>query len=286
LRQVRINDERFFEIQDIDRLRPFFMSIVSESDHWMFIASNGGLSAGRKNAEFALFPYYTDDKITESAEVTGCKSIFRVQQEGDLYLWEPFSMRGEGLFGISRNLYKHRYGHQVMFEEVNHDLGLTFRYRWSSSDAFGFVREATLVNQGNKTLDIQFLDGLQNLMPASVGSATQNGYSNLVDAYKRSELHPASGLGIFALSAIIVDKAEPSEALKANVVWSLGLNQPRYLLSSRQLGAFRETGLIEPERDVKGEKGAYFVQDQATLQPGDETRWTLEIGRASCRERV
>ena len=275
LRQVRIDDERFFEIQNIDQLRPFFMSIVSESDHWMFIASNGGLTAGRKNAEFALFPYYTDDKITESVEVTGSKSIFRVQKDGEGYLWEPFSIRGEGLFRITRNLYKHRYGHKVMFEEVNHDLGLTFRYRWSASDTFGFVRNATLINQGSETLEIQFLDGLQNLMPAGVGSATQNGYSNLVDAYKRSELHPASGLGIFALSAIIVDKAEPSEALKANVVWSLGLSQPRYLLSSRQLPTFRETGQIESEHDVKGEKGAYFVQDQVTLQPGEDTRWTL-----------
>ena len=47
------------------------MSIVSDSNHWLFISSNGGLTAGRKNAEFALFPYYTDDKITEFADITG-----------------------------------------------------------------------------------------------------------------------------------------------------------------------------------------------------------------------
>ena len=275
LRQVRIDDERYFMIENIDRLRPFFMSIVSESDHWMFVASNGGLSAGRKNAEFALFPYYTDDKITESVEITGCKSIFRVQKDGDLYLWEPFSIRSEGRFRITRNLYKHRYGHQVMFEEVNHDLGLAFRYRWSSSHHFGFVRHATLVNQGSESLEVQFLDGLQNLMPAGVGSYTQNNVSNLVDAYKRSELHPASGLGLFALSAIIVDKAEPSEALKANVVWSWGLDNPSYLLSSQQLDPFRKTGMVQPEGDIKGEKGAYFVQEQISLAPDAAQSWTL-----------
>jgi hypothetical protein len=37
--------------------------------------------------------------------------------------------------------------------------------------------------------------------------------SNLVDAYKEVS-YTESGLGIYALSAIIVDKAEPSEALK------------------------------------------------------------------------
>ncbi len=275
LSQVIIGDDRFFVIQDVDQLRPFFMTIVSESDHWMFIASNGGLTAGRKNAEFALFPYYTDDKITESVELTGSKSIFRVEKNGETHLWEPFSIRGEGLYHISRNLYKHEYGHKVMFEEVNHDLGLSFRYRWSSGDAYGFVREATLVNQGTEAVHIHLLDGLQNLIPAGVESYTQNFSSNLVDAYKRSELHKASGLGMYALSAIIVDKAEPSEALKANVVWSMGLKNPQYLLSSKQLSTFRNTGKVEQEEDVKGEKGAYFVQDSISLDPSSEKSWCM-----------
>ena len=275
LSQVVIDNERFFVIHDVNQMRPFFMSIVSESDHWMFISSNGGLTAGRRNAEYSLFPYYTDDKIAESVEVTGSKSIFRVEKDGATHLWEPFSIRGEGLHRISRNLYKHEYGHQVIFEEVNHDLGLSFRYRWRSSDAFGFVREATLHNQGDSPLAVQFLDGLQNIVPAGVGSYTQSNLSNLVDAYKRSELHAATGLGMFALSAIIVDKAEPSEALKANVVWSMGLNQPTYLLSSRQLPAFRATGQVQLETDVKGDKGAYFVQDHVSLAPGATQSWSL-----------
>jgi len=61
---VLLNGEKYYKIANNDTMRPFFMSIVSDSNHWMFISSNGGLTAGRKNAEFALFPYYTDDKIT------------------------------------------------------------------------------------------------------------------------------------------------------------------------------------------------------------------------------
>lgn len=66
------------------------------------------------------------------------------------------------------------------------------------------------------------MDGIQNVMPYGVPCDLQSGTSNLVDAYKRTELDANSGLGIFALSAIIVDKAEPSEALKANVVVGIG----------------------------------------------------------------
>lgn len=77
---VEIEGEKYYKIENSDTLRPFFMSIVSDSDHWMFISSNGGLSAGRKNADFALFPYYTDDKITELADITGSKTIFQIRK--------------------------------------------------------------------------------------------------------------------------------------------------------------------------------------------------------------
>jgi len=65
--QVVIENERYYQLSNSDAMKPFFMSIVSDSNHWMFISSNGGLSAGRKNANFALFPYYTDDKITDTS---------------------------------------------------------------------------------------------------------------------------------------------------------------------------------------------------------------------------
>jgi hypothetical protein len=81
----------FFKISNCDLMRPFFMSIVSDSNHWMFISSNGGLSAGRKNAEFALFPYYTDDKITEFADITGSKTIFQIESNNENYFEEMVS---------------------------------------------------------------------------------------------------------------------------------------------------------------------------------------------------
>ena len=124
---ISIDNEQFYKISNSDGMRPFLMSLVSHSDHWMFISSNGALSAGRKNSEYALFPYYTDDKITESAEVTGSKTLFRVTQSGTAYLWEPFSMRYEGLYRTSQNLYKNIYGNKVIFEERNEDLGLVFQ---------------------------------------------------------------------------------------------------------------------------------------------------------------
>lgn len=273
--QVLLEGETYFKISNSDTLRPFFMSIVSDSNHWMFISSNGGLTAGRKHADKALFPYYTDDKISESTEITGSKSIFKVYEDHTVYLWEPFSERYADRYEVSRNLYKNEFGDKLIFEEINHDLKLTFRYQWSSSDLYGFVRRSFLHNHATNTRKIELLDGLQNIMPHGVPSDVQIKSSNLVDAYKRTELERNSGLGIFALSAIIVDKAEPSEALKANIAWSLGLENPLHLLSSLQVQNFRKGVGLKEEEDIKAEKGAYFIHTEILLEPGAEKEWMI-----------
>ena len=251
------------------------MSIVSSSNHYMFISSNGGLSAGRKNSNHALFPYYTDDKITESTDITGSKSIFLVKRDGQSMLWEPFSIRNSGKYSIQRNLYKNSYGNSIIFEEVNSDLNMTFQYQWSTSHVYGFVKKSKLINHNPTQVDVSVLDGIQNIVPCGVSSTVQNQVSNLVDAYKRNELDKESGIGIFALSVIIVDKPEPSEALKANIVWSLGLKNPKHLLSSLQLDNFRKGLPIHEETDVKAEKGAYFVNSDISLSAGKEKEWLI-----------
>ncbi len=275
IEQVTLAGERYFKMTDSDKLRPFFMSIVSDGNHWMFISSNGGLSAGRKNAEYSLFPYYTDDKITEAADLTGSKTIFRVAYKGSVVTWEPFADRYRDRFNISRNLYKSVHGNSIIFEEVNHDLQLRFNYQWQSSNEYGFVRTSRLTNTSDQQQEVAFVDGLQNILPASVNSELQNRSSNLLDAYKRNELAPESGMGIYALSAIPVDKAEPSEALKANIAWSTGIEAPIRLVSSLQLDGFRDGATLHQETDVKGEKGAYFLHTSVTLAAGAEKSWQI-----------
>jgi len=270
---INIGEESYYKISNVNEMRPFFMSIVSYSNHWMFLSSNGGLTAGRKNSQFALFPYYTDDKITELAEITGSKTILKVQTNNKTYLWEPFSNRYEGAYKIKRNLYKNNYGNKVIFEEINEDLGLTFKYSWNSSENYGFVKKSSIENNTKDVKGIEIVDGLQNIIPFGVGDGLQNTSSNLVDAYKRSELNATDGVGIYALSAIIVDKAEPSEALKATIVWSLGLDNPTYLVSSLQLDNFRKGKVIHQEVDVKAEKGAYFSHSKFDLNPEDDKSW-------------
>ena len=71
---VEIQDEKYYRITNYDQMPDFFMTIVSDSDHWMFISSNGSLTAGRRDRNSALFPYYSDDKIHDYAGRTGSLS--------------------------------------------------------------------------------------------------------------------------------------------------------------------------------------------------------------------
>src|SRR5512145_2087794 len=121
---VSMLGDTFYEIANYDSLAPFFMSIVSSSNHWLFISSTGGLSAGRVSAEHSLFPYYTDDKLTENNEDTGHKSILLVTRNGRRSLWEPFTERYKGSCRIERNIYKNVPGTVIVFEERNLNLDL------------------------------------------------------------------------------------------------------------------------------------------------------------------
>jgi hypothetical protein len=273
--EVQIDGENFYKISNVDAMRPFFMSLVSNSNHWLFISSTGGLTAGRKDSSNALFPYYTDDKITQSSESTGSKSIFWVTKHDSTFLWEPFSIRQRGRYKTTRNLYKNTLGNKIIFEEINHDLDLTFSYSWKSSDRYGFIRQAELKNLSMDSTKISLIDGLQNILPWGIEEGLQMTSSNLADAYKKNELDRDSGLGIYSLSALIVDRAEPSEALKANTVWSLGFNNPKHLLSSLQLDQFRMGQVVENERDVRAEKGAYFLNTDFELDPKSSENWTI-----------
>lgn len=270
---VNMLGDTFYKINNFDGMPPFFMSIVSSSNHWLFISSTGGLTAGRTSAEQALFPYYTDDKVTENSENTGAKTIFLVTNKKTKKIWGPFSERYRGVYRIERNIYKNISGTAILFEELNHSLQLAYRYAWRTSDLFGFVKTSWLKNFSKSKCQIELLDGIQNILPANVTSQTQNTFSPLLDAYKRSELDLETGLAILALNSTLTDLAEPSESLLGTVTFQLGLKPAHYLLSSAQLDSFRAGETIQTEREMRGKRGAYFVHALLELASAQENAW-------------
>jgi hypothetical protein len=60
---VLLDGQEHYRIAAYHRMDPFLVSLPSDTDLWMFIASGGGLTAGRVDPEGALFPYVTVDRL-------------------------------------------------------------------------------------------------------------------------------------------------------------------------------------------------------------------------------
>jgi len=268
------DDEIFYKISNYHTMPAFFMSIVSGYDHWLFVSSTGGLTCGRGNPESSLFPYYTDDKIHDAHTTTGPLTVFLIKKNDRTYLWKPFCQE-VNVYTIERNLYKNQIGNKLVFEEINHDFGLVFSYSWSTSDRFGFVKHSTLRNTGSAKVEVEVLDGLRNLLPYGVTRNLQTGMSTLVDAYKQAEAIPEQTAALYTMSSILTDHAEPSEALKATVVWSDGLESPKLLLSEDQVENYCSGSTLTNETSKRGKRGAFFVQAGFVVTPNGQNSWSI-----------
>jgi hypothetical protein len=272
---INMQGERFYAISNTQNMAPFFVSLISDSDHWLFVSSTGGLTAGRVSPETALFPYAPVDIIHENAANTGCKTLLKINKNGQEFKWDAFNKDFNHQYHISQNLYKNTLGDKICFEEVNHDLALAFRYTWTTSEKFGFCRQCELQNLSEHEISVEMIDGLQNVLPAGTPRFTQTVSSNLVDAYKWSELNTPSGLAMFTLYSGITDRAEPSESLKANTIFSLGFESPKVLLCNTQLESFWRSTNITAETEKRGIRGAYFLNVDFTLPAQESKKWQL-----------
>ena len=271
---VKLEGQSWYKITNSHLMKPFFMTLVSASDHWMFVSSGGAVSAGRRNPDSALFPYYSSDKILDLIRCIGPRTIIQVDSSHQASTrWEPLS--GESLLDNTRtqNLYKHELGNRVMFEEIHHSLGLAFRYTWMLGDRYGFIRRCELVNLDDASVRVTVTDGIENIVPSGLDRDFQLRFSNLADAYKKNELLNDAGLALYYLSSIPTDLAEPSEGLRATVAWQHGWESPAIAISSDQVDAIRSGGSLQPECDVRGRRGAFFASKTLDLSPLKPMRW-------------
>ncbi len=279
---VSLDGEEHYRISAYHRMNPFLVSLASDTDLWMYIGSGGGLTAGRVDPDGSLFPYLTVDRLHDAHHHTGPLTLIRVQREGgeDL-LWEPFSEASANDAAVERQLYKNAVGSRIVFEEFHRELDLVFRYAWSGCDEFGWVRTATLENRGNATLTATLLDGLRNVLPYGAPLSLYQQSSNLVDAYKKTEVDPATGLAIFSLTAGITDRAEALEVLRANTVWCWGLKESRLHLSTKAVTAFRQGRIPDEEFILNGARGNYLLSFDLELQATESCRWHMaaDVGR-------
>jgi hypothetical protein len=272
---VLIDGWEMYQIPDFNRLDPFLISVTSESDLWMYVSSSGGLTAGRIDADHAIFPYESVDRLHRAHGISGPMTLLRVCRDGGpVVLWEPFAGHVYDP-AIERTLYKNALGNRLMYEESHRQLGLTFRYAWTTSTQYGFVRTASLLNDEDSEVSVELLDGLLNILPSGVQLVMQQSLSPLIDAYKKCELDSGTGLVMYHLAATVTDRPQPSEAMTATTVWSRGLTEASVLLSESAINDFRHGRRLTPSGLVVGQRGAFLLHTSLNLSARESADWDI-----------
>jgi len=265
----------YYRIDHAERMEPFLMTVVSHGDLWMFVSSTGALTAGRVDADHALFPYQTDDKVHRAAGIVGPVTVIACTVDGHRSLWRPFDREIDA--GCTRSIAKSILGDRLVFEELNDRWGLLVRMTWAPSDAHGWVRTVELVDERGDGADLEVLDGLIDVMPAGVDAHTEQIRSNLVDAYKRAEVAASGTLAVYTLESLITDRAEPAEALTATTVWSHGFPGAgvEVDVDARSVAAMIEGRPSAPQELVTGRAGAYLLRGAVTVPDSGSVTWMM-----------
>lgn len=266
-----IEGERFICINALETIPTFFVSMISAQDHWFFTATNGALSAGRGSPGNSLFPYYTVDKIINNSNCTGPQTLIKVADK----VWEPFKSSSERIFSIGRKIYKSINGDTLIFEEVNHDLNLTFSYTWSTSEKYGFIRRSKLVNSSDSAVEITIIDGLSDFLASGVDDRTHLAYSCLTDAYKVSELETSNQLLVHRMVASLVDEAIPLECLKATVLWSYGWDDASILIQQSDVEHYLNDPSFQSTDFSRGLRGCYYNAGSVKLGSNETKSWAI-----------
>ncbi|MEM7679201.1 MAG: hypothetical protein AAF449_24755, partial [Myxococcota bacterium] len=176
---------------------------------------------------------------------------------------------------IERSLTKSERGDRIVFEEQNKALGIGFRYEWVPSEEFGWVRRAELWSLDGRPQTVDILDGLLDILPAGVDLITQQRASNLIDAYRHTEVHESSAhLAIYSMASLLTDRAEPAEALRANIVWRTGLPGKTHL-SAEVIKQWRRGQSPPIQTHLRGKKGAYLLEASVSLKADLAAQWSI-----------
>ena len=270
---TEIDGIEYYRIDGAEGMQPFLMTVVSDSDLWMFVSSSGALTAGRVDADHAIFPYETVDRLHRAVGITGPVTVIARTVDGQRRLWRPFGIELDAT--CTRSIAKSILGDRLIFEEHHAEWGLDFRATWAPSAAHGWVRTVELVDVAGQGAELEVLDGLLDVMPAGVDARTEQTLSNLVDSYKRSEAGPWGTLAVYTLEALITDRAEPAESLTATSVWSSGFPGGEPDLDARGVDAMVDGRPSTPRRLVTGLPGAYLLRGSVVVPESGSVSWML-----------
>ncbi|CAD6879613.1 hypothetical protein [Methylomonas albis] len=183
---------------------------------WVFYVNRGQAIAsfGVRNKDGAFLEFFPADKAYQLTPSRGFRTFLKVADDRQSLNYEPFQ-RGAGP-EVKQRLYVTP--HEVGVEEINPKLGLRLRadvFTLADAPVAGLLRRVEIANTSGKTMKIEIVDGLPQVLPYAMNQWILKFMSRTSEAFMRVE-GVAENLPFYRLKVWPTDSPQVETVIAGN----------------------------------------------------------------------
>ena len=227
---VSIDGERYARIDDVDAMPPFLMSVVSDSDVWLFVGSNGAFTAGRRDADHAHLPEPDGGQDPARRQCRRAQHVPRLARRAR----QPLGALARHRLASARCS-----GTSTSAWTAPRSSSRRSPRAWACGSA-GASRPARASAWSGTPSSTRSRASPSPSATSTAGtSCSRPGWT--ATCMRASAIWPsptcatsacqARPLALYTLNTMVSDRPEPSESLRVASAWTVGHTDPRILLS-------------------------------------------------------
>ncbi len=153
---------------------------------WVFFVNRGqGIASfGIESKDKPILEFHPANRAYRLATIQGFRTFIKIKDGSKTKLWEPFTNSSSNPYKVSQRMIVT--SHDMTVEEENTTLGLSIRVNYFTLPQEPFaalVRRVEIVNHGNKSFDLEIIDGLPTLNPYGLKDWLGKHMSRTVEAW-------------------------------------------------------------------------------------------------------
>ena len=204
-----------FVIKNYNRKKPFSNFLPGVAGKmgiplWAFYVNRGqGIASyGLQDKNHPILPFTPANKAYESAPISGFRTFIKCQGE----IYEPFKV--DTPYDHSMTIQQASFS----LEESNPDLGLDVHVNYfglPNTSIAGLVRKVTISNTSKKSLELEVLDGVSEILAAGIQNEAFKSVSNVLASWMDVE-HLERNVALYTLRGSTGDSSEVGTVEEGN----------------------------------------------------------------------
>lgn len=156
---------------------------------WVFYVNRGQaiVSFGTEDKNHSIAEFLPANEAWKFTPLQGFRTFLKIKSEKGVVYYEPFQDNLDNLsFAITRKMKIKSY--ELEIEEINSTLGLKIQVRYftlANEPIAGLIRELKIINTGKKSIYIEAVDGLPQIIPYGTSNFFLKKMGRTVEAWMR-----------------------------------------------------------------------------------------------------